>query len=696
MSVLNRKRLKEVTSVKLFKDPVTKYEKYKHVDQEGLLSEVIFGPRLNYKCCSTCGKQTSKTNKGQVCKKCGVLSTTNITRYKFFGKITLPIFVIRTTKKPKLKSLVKKDFNHILDPKRNDLTSSLKSFIKYDKFNPDNLEIVSEFNPENCIPLNITGIFSLYLSLNVAANHLGSSKAKEYLDYFYNELLVVPPNCRLTVIGSDSGKKKLIINDLDDIYGKILYISNAISANTNPAEQIEEFNNMIINTIEAKMLDYIDDPEIQNFDQDSSRLQFRCDSVYEYVSEQLSGKEGLIRKDYLGRSIDFSARAVIIPDPTLDTYQVKIPDKMFIRLWMLDYSRWLQEVKAIPFEKIRLFVRSTDIYNGYLEYVDEFIDYFFEHSSQKERLVMINRQPSLWRYSLSTVEIIGVTKENTINISPISVKPFNADFDGDTFGLYRIHALKAIDEMYDNSFLLNTTKYDHTDKFMHHIMNEAKYCYGVLIQSNYSNPFNNIKILSLDEMEIDYERPLTDCYIVGNNHISSYGVALINKFAGFKTIHIDANDTPETVSTKIYIDSADNKEYHRRLNELNNSLNWFLTAYSKEMLTLPFTDSIKEMKNSIVDNIIEKLPKNPHIGHVIFNAMIDKSYDNMDNDNRLYKLKLGKFNKKQYARSIIGIGYISDDNNIIQDKPITGTLLGGLSEDQFFETCFGSRKGIVR
>ena len=52
-----------------------------------------------------------------------------------------------------------------------------------------------------------------------------------------------------------------------------------------------------------------------------------------------------------------------------------------------------------------------------------------------------------------------------------------------------------------------------------------------------------------------------------------------------------------------------------------------------------------------------------------------------------------KFNKKQFARSIVGIGYISDDNNIIQDKPITGTLLGGLTEDQFFETSFGTRKG---
>lgn len=409
MASLNKQILKEITSPRLFQDKDKKGNKYrgdkqlKYIDQDGLLSERVFGPTKSYKCSSDCLKLNSKSQEGQTCKGCGVRSTNNTIRYKFFGKIDLPIPVIRTTKKRNFQYLVKKEFNHILDPKRNDLTSSVKSFLRYDPSDPSKLDITDIFNPSDCIPLNITGIYSLYLSLKVACDYVGNPKAKEYLDYFYNELLVIPPNCRLSIIGNDGGKKKMIVHELDMAYSKILHIKKAILINGDTVKQTEEFITMINNTIAARMTDYIDDPEIQNYDQDSSRLQFRCDSIYNFIGDQLSGKEGLIRKDFLGRNIDFSARTVIIPDPTLDTYQVTIPKRIFVRLWLVEYSRWLWKVKELPFEKIRLFVKSTDIHDGYLEHVDEFVEYFFQYASQKEKLVFLNRQPTLWRLNLASL-----------------------------------------------------------------------------------------------------------------------------------------------------------------------------------------------------------------------------------------------------------------------------------------------------
>jgi len=276
------------------------------------------------------------------------------------------------------------------------------------------------------------------------------------------------------------------------------------------------------------------------------------------------------------------------------------------------------------------------------------------------------------------------------------VKPYAADYDGDALAIYRIHSQKAINEMYDNAFLLNTLKYDHNNQFLHSLMNEAKYCFRILIEAKYDNPFNSTKIKNLETLTIDYDKKLTDCYIINNNHITSYGMCLVNKFAGFNNITINADDGPEQVSEKIYMDSENNTEYHKRLNKLNNYLNWFLTVYSDETLTLPFVEAAKEISKTRRGNdLIQSLPDNPYIGNTIFNALIDKSYDKMDPTKKLFKLQKGKFNKKQFARSVVGIGYISDDTNIIQDSPIVGTLLGGLTEDQFFETSFGTRKGIV-
>ncbi|MBC8427504.1 MAG: hypothetical protein H8D97_01290, partial [Proteobacteria bacterium] len=420
--LLDKSKLKEVTSIKMFEDSKLRRNKLKYIDQDGLLSERIFGSLRSYKCSSKCisspyrDSLELKKDEGKICKNCGVKSTNNFSRYKIFGKITLPFQIIRTTKKKEFQYLVNKKFNHILDPKRNDLSSSVKSFLEYDICDHTKLKLTDTFNNLTCIPLNITGVYSLFLAFTIADKYLGNLKAKEYLTYFYKELLVVPPNSRYSVVGNESGKKKLIIDDLDDIYQKILYLKKGILSNSDPQKQLSEFYNMIVNTMEAKMFDYIDDSEIQGFDSAASILQYRCDTVYGFISDKLSGKEGLIRKDFLGKYIDFSSRAIIIPDPSLDTYQIKLPKKIFIRLWLIEYSRWLWKIKKVPFEKIRLFVKSTDIHEGYLEFVDEFIEFFFKNAGQKERLVFLNRQPTLWRYGCSTVEVVGITQENVIKV----------------------------------------------------------------------------------------------------------------------------------------------------------------------------------------------------------------------------------------------------------------------------------------
>jgi hypothetical protein len=687
--MLNKSRLKEIDSISLYEDQ--NKAAFKFIDQRGLISEKIFGSTKSFKCSAKCLKLSSRTQEGQICPSCGVKSTNSITRYKYFGKIVLPFFVINSLKIKNFYSLTKRKYNYILDPKRNDLSSTMKLFLKYDKSNPaDFLELTNEFNKDNCIPLNITGIYSLYISLKVAYEYLQIGKAVDYLLCFYDEILVTPPNTRLSIIGNNNGIRKLITHELDDIYLKILYFKQALG--DRPKDQIKEFSDMIKLTIVNQMEDYIDDPEIQNYDEALAVLQFRCNSIYDLIKLKLSGKTGLIRKDFLGKPIDFSARAIIIPDPKLSAYQIIISEKIFIKLYLIEYSRWLWRIKELPFEKIRFFVKASDISSGYLQYIDEFVDYFFKNTSQKERLIFTNRQPTLWRYGCNVVEIVGTTKEDVIKIGPLCIESYNADFDGDTFASYRIHSTLSLEEMFDNAFLLNNIKYDHSNQFLNTLKNESKYCFSILIESKPTNSFDNIRLSNLNELIIDYNKKITDAILI-NKEVISYGHALVNKLAGFQDIRIREKDGIEDVSEKIFLDSANNEEYHNRLNKLNTSLNWFLTLYKDETLTLPFVEAINEIDNT--NKLIHSLPQNPHIGHIIFNSLIDKKFNNLSKDNKLWKLQKGKFNKSQFARSIIGIGYVSDNRNIIANTPITGTLLQGLNEDDFFNSCFGSRKGIV-
>ena len=82
-----------VTSPKLF------VGKKMEIDEDGLLSESIFGPINPFRC--KCGKLNSKVvdNDGEPCPKCGVLCTNTDLRVKTFGKIKLTFPCIKPTKK---------------------------------------------------------------------------------------------------------------------------------------------------------------------------------------------------------------------------------------------------------------------------------------------------------------------------------------------------------------------------------------------------------------------------------------------------------------------------------------------------------------------------------------------------------------------------------------------------------------------
>ncbi len=47
-----------------------------------------------------------------------------------------------------------------------------------------------------------------------------------------------------------------------------------------------------------------------------------------------------------------------------------------------------------------------------------------------KRLILFNRQPSLWSHSLTGMEIVpSDDDDDTIGVHPLSLEPFNADFD---------------------------------------------------------------------------------------------------------------------------------------------------------------------------------------------------------------------------------------------------------------------------
>lgn len=651
--------IKEVTSELLY-TPDGK------IHPEGLLSEVIFGPVKNYSC--TCGKYNIKNiHNDLTCPVCNVKCTHSDVRYTTFGKIVLPFPVIRLKEIKKFR----KYFSNFLNSNQIDLLQSLNLYLYYNS-KKDKLEI---FNEKKDIILPVTGIYSLYLNLSFLKIKFPNSVViNELINSFYLDLLVIPPECRI-VLSIDEDKKRIFKHILNRIYIEILNIKKYfLKDNSNYLEKVtSNFNNLLTNKLNSDDLN-----QIKYYDIIANKFQICSDKLYSEVSKVLSGKTGLIRSDFLGKNIDFCGRAVIINDPSLAAYQIKIPKKMFFKLWILEYYRYLRcfkyknvwDLKSInninklmsPCEKSEFSINFDDY-----EYFDEFVEYYFNNTMIKDRLVYINRQPTLWRYGLIGVEVVGINNHDSISVSPLIVHGPNMDFDGDTAAIYKVHDTDSKKELYDNAFVANLVKYDHNDTMVHTIANEAKYAFNILNSSE-------IKKDTTIKPSKFYD-PNVSIYSRVDDNIS-YGKYLLSNWYGL------SND-------ELYKISYDNFDYHKKLKNLNLYLNWFLSCNTEEIFSLPFNEKLNK------NELLNKLPNNPYVGYNIYVALTEKIYDSIPSNYTLYKLSKIKFRKVQFIRSLISIGYIADNNNMVDYKPVTTNILSGLTEDEFFRTSFGTRKGIV-
>lgn len=117
----------------------------------------------------------------------------------------------------------------------------------------------------------------------------------------------------------------------------------------------------------------------------------------------LKGKTGLLRGHLTGKRTDFSGRAVITGDSELSVDEAGIPEY----LW----------------------------------------NEFFPTASKTDMpLILLNRQPSLHRYSFQAFYASYQNDGNVISLNPYVCKAFNADYDGDTIAVYVPQTQKGIAE----------------------------------------------------------------------------------------------------------------------------------------------------------------------------------------------------------------------------------------------------------
>ncbi len=163
--------------------------------------------------------------------------------------------------------------------------------------------------------------------------------------------------------------------------------------------------------------------------------------------QRLKGKEGRIRNYLSGKRVNFSARTVISPDPSLSISEVGVPQEIAEELtvpvhvteWNLDEMKKFIKSKTYP--KANYVIRPdgrrkkiTELNRE--EIVDELTPgYIVERQLVDGDISFFNRQPSLHRVSMMAHKV-RVLPGKTFRMNDATSEPYNADYDGDEMNLH--------------------------------------------------------------------------------------------------------------------------------------------------------------------------------------------------------------------------------------------------------------------
>ncbi|MDH7508805.1 MAG: DNA-directed RNA polymerase subunit A' [Methanomassiliicoccales archaeon] len=177
--------------------------------------------------------------------------------------------------------------------------------------------------------------------------------------------------------------------------------------------------------------------------------------------QRLKGKEGRFRSNLSGKRVNFSARTVISPDPSLSINEVGVPveaaRELTVPVYVTKYnietlremvkrgpnpqgSKYLPGVNYV----IRPDGRRIRVTEKNAESVAETLDIGFvvERHLVDGDIVLFNRQPSLHRMSMMA-HTVKVMPWKTFRLNLCVCPPYNADFDGDEMNLHVLQSDEA-------------------------------------------------------------------------------------------------------------------------------------------------------------------------------------------------------------------------------------------------------------
>jgi DNA-directed RNA polymerase subunit beta' len=226
---------------------------------------------------------------------------------------------------------------------------------------------------------------------------------------------ILPPELR-PIVQLEGGK--FATTDLNDLYRRIINRNNRLK------KLLEMGAPEVILRNERRMLQEAVDALIHNEKKDNPILG-RDNRPLKSLSERIQGKHGRLRRNLLGKRVDYSGRAVIVVNPKLKLHQCGLPKKMALELFKPFILSRLGVTAISNFDDVK-----NKALSGEMPEVWDILEQLV-----KEHPVLLNRAPTLHRLGIQGFEPILVDGES-IQIHPFVCRPYNADFDGDMMAVH--------------------------------------------------------------------------------------------------------------------------------------------------------------------------------------------------------------------------------------------------------------------
>lgn len=415
------------------------------------------------------------------------------------------------------------------------------------------------------------------------------------------------------------------------------------------------------------------------------------------IMSMLSSKNGLFRENMVGKRTNFCGRAVITGSDRTSPEYILLPSKMgytlMVKLRCTDDN---YDYLCGLVMRCSLMGKNKDIVT--ISQLKTNKNYY--RRIQNGDRVLVNRQPSLSRFSIMSFKIIikHDPRDYSITLNTAITDAFGADFDGDEMNILMASSEASIDEQNNICCLENNICDENGNVKIFPIQDAITISYNV---SKYVVPIDKGLYTQICTVIDRYDRPYAD----GMTTLDLLSLSIPNGFVyndnniainhGYISWGILYKSTIKSIIRVLYITGSDPLLFIHRLQRIVIEYNQRCKCYSTGVNDLIIPNINKDTLFDIQLSNPTDTETDIHANNcaILSNDIISNNINN----NTMYSMidSGAKGSRTNYCHMSISVGQIRTSNMPSGGEYYKSSYLEGLSPTEVFNSHKSSRESII-